>query len=76
MNIDPYEFARTSRGRCFVRSVKIGDQWVAKAMCDRCPKCGAGLPGMLANDGFEYCLKSSCDYHRQVFTTSELGANK
>lgn len=72
MVIDPYEFAKNSRGRCFVRSVKIGDQWVAKAWCDRCPKCGAGLPGMLANDGSENCIKRDCDYERQVFLPGEL----
>lgn len=70
MTVDPYEFAKNSRGRCFVRSAKIGGRYVAKCFCTFCPECSARLPEMLANDGGEYCLK--CDYHRQVFTALEL----
>lgn len=73
LTVDAYEFARNSRGRCFVRSVKIGDRYVAKCFCNRCPKCGANLPSMLATDGSENCIARDCDYQRQVFSPEELG---
>lgn len=68
--MNPYDFARDSRGRCFVRSTPIGNRYVNKAFCTHCPECGARLPGMLRSDGYESCLK--CSYERQVFTPEEL----
>ena len=67
---DLYEFVRQSRGKCYLQKIWINGQYVDKAFCTRCPKCGRGLPGMLSVDGSECCLK--CDYQRQVYSAEEL----
>ncbi|MBW4622361.1 MAG: hypothetical protein KME17_23775 [Cyanosarcina radialis HA8281-LM2] len=75
MSLNPHEsheFVKASRGRCYLRAIKIGDVYVNKAFCNRCPKCDRTLPGMLSNEGHECCLNQKCDYQRQVFTAEEL----
>jgi len=54
--------------------IKIGSIWVSKCFLKRCPKCSKQLPGVLTDDGWEYCANAHCDYTRQVYTASELKA--
>lgn len=65
------EFVKRSRGKCYLKQIKIGDQYIQKAFCTRCPKCGNFTLGV-ASDGWEICSKFKCDYEREVFTEEEL----
>ena len=52
-----------------MQQVKIGDSYVQKALCRRCPHCGNWVIG-LSVDGIESCIKN-CGYERKVFTDEE-----